>query len=298
MMNLNIKKVLTGLFFICMINLASAQSAGKVIEHNVVKSTILHKEVPYAIYLPADYASSERTYPVVYLLHGLGDNHASWVQFGEVNRYADKAIAEGTIPPMIIVMPEGDSSWYINSYADKVSYEDFFVKEFMPSVEKTWRIKSNKRYRGIAGLSMGGYGSMIYALKYPDLFAAAAPLSAGIFTDDEMVAMTPEKWERRLGHLIGHGLKGKERLTGAWYNNSILKLVENRSTEDLSKVRYWIDCGDDDWLSKGNCLLHIAFNEKNVPHEFRVRNGAHSWSYWRTGITDALQFIGQSFHQE
>jgi enterochelin esterase-like enzyme len=73
-------------------------------------------------------------------------------------------------------------------------------------------------------------------------------------------------------------------------------LVEIKSTADLSKVRYWIDCGDDDFLSRGNCLLHMAFVEKKVPHEFRIRNGAHNWTYWRTGIIDALQFIGQSFH--
>jgi S-formylglutathione hydrolase FrmB len=298
MRNLLVKTILTNVFCFFMAGFALAQNAGKVIEHNVVKSSILNKEVPYAIYLPADYENSERTYPVVYLLHGYGDNYASWIQFGEVNRYADKAIAEGTIPPMIIVMPEGDTSWYINAYNGKYNYEDFFVKEFIPSIEKTWRIKSQKKYRGIAGLSMGGYGTLIYSLKYPELFAAAAPLSSGVFTDDQIAAMNDDRWERRQGHLFGHGLKGKDRLNNSWYNNSVLKLVENNSTEDLSKVRYWIDCGDDDFLTKGNCLLHLALVDKNVPHEFRVRNGAHSWSYWRSGITDALQFIGQSFHQE
>ena len=298
MKNSLFKKILSGLICTCIASLAFAQNQGTVIEENAVKSSILKKDVPYAIYLPYDYNTSQRTYPVVYLLHGLGDNHGSWVQFGEINRYADKAIADGTIPPMIIVMPEGDSSWYINSFADKVNYEDFFVKEFMPAIEKKYRIKSQKKYRGIAGLSMGGYGSLIYALKYPDLFAAAAPLSAGVFTDEELVDMTQEKYERRVGHLLGHGLKGKDRLNRGWFDNSVLKLVENKSTDDLSKVRYWIDCGDDDWLTNGNCLLHLALYNKNVPHEFRVRNGAHSWSYWRTGITDALQFIGASFHQE
>jgi len=292
------KKILTSFFFIGITCIALAQNAGKVVEENAIKSTILNKEVPYAIYLPFDYGTSERTYPVVYLLHGLGDNHGSWIQYGEVNRYADKAITEGTIPPMIIVMPEGDSSWYINSFADKVHYEDFFVKEFIPAVEKKYRIKAQKKYRGIAGLSMGGYGALIYAIKYPDLFTAAAPLSAGVFTDDEVVTMSEDKYARRLAHLLGYGLKAKERLTKTWYDNSVLKLIENRSAEDLSKVRYWIDCGDDDWLTNGNCLLHLALYNKNVPHEFRVRNGAHSWSYWRAGITDALQFIGQSFHQE
>ena len=74
-------------------------------------------------------------------------------------------------------------------------------------------------------------------------------------------------------------------------------MVETKSADNLKKVRYWIDCGDDDFLTKGNCLLHIALTEKKVPHEFRVRDGGHSWTYWRTGIIDALHFIGDSFHQ-
>jgi S-formylglutathione hydrolase FrmB len=104
--------------------------------------------------------------------------------------------------------------------------------------------------------------------------------------------------ERSFLQLFGANLKGKARLNRAWRNNSVLKLVETTPADKLNKVRYYIDCGDDDFLTKGNCLLHLALAEKKVPHEFRVRNGAHSWSYWRSGVTDALQFIGQSFHQE
>ncbi len=290
-------RTLITLLCICCINLAFTQNMGKVIEQETVKSSILNRDVTYSIYFPADYSSSERTYPVVYLLHGYTDNNTGWLQFGEINRYADKAIADGTIPPMIIVMPDADSSWYINSYDGKEKYEDFFIKEFIPSIEKTYRIKNQKRYRGIAGLSMGGYGTLSYSIKYPELFAAAAPLSAAVFYDDEVTALPDQRWEQVFGQLFGRGLKGKERLNKAWYSNSILKLVETKSAEELSKVRYWIDCGDDDFLTKGNCLLHIALIEKKVPHEFRVREGAHDWTYWRTGITDALQFIGRSFHQ-
>jgi enterochelin esterase-like enzyme len=275
-----------------------AQNAGKVIEQTIIKSAILNKNVTYTIYLPADYFTSERSYPVVYLLHGYTDDNTGWLQFGEINRYADKAIEDGTIPPMIIVMPDGDSSWYINSYDGKEKYEDFFIKEFIPSVEKKFRIKNEKRYRGIAGLSMGGYGTLIYAIKYPQLFAAAAPLSAAVFDDDAIANMPDNNYERTYGQLFGRGLKGKERLNTAWYNNSILKMAATKPLEELNKVRYLIDCGDDDFLTKGNCLLHIALTEKKVPHEFRVRNGAHNWTYWRTGITDALAFIGQSFHQQ
>lgn len=282
----------------CLLQLANAQNTGKVIESKNVRSTILGKDVKYTIYLPADYSYSERAYPVVYLLHGYTDNNTGWLQFGEINRFADKAIAEGVIPPMIIVMPNGDSSWYINSYDGKEKYEDFFIKEFIPSIEKLYRIKTEKRYRGVAGLSMGGYGTLIYAIKYPNLFAAAAPLSGAVFDDDAIVSMSDEGWERTFGQLYGRGLKGKDRLNQAFYSNSILKMVETKTAEDLKKVRYWIDCGDDDFLTKGNCLLHIALTDKKIPHEYRVRDGAHTWTYWRTGITDALEFIGRSFHQQ
>lgn len=288
----------TGGILFCLVTiLVSAQSHGKVYEREIIKSNIMNKNVAYTVYLPADYETSNRTYPVVYLLHGYTDDNTGWLQFGEVNRYADKAIAEGTIPPMIIIMPNGDSSFYINSYDGKENYEDFFVKEFMPSVEKKYRIKAEKKYRGVAGLSMGGYGTLIYALKHPELFAAAAPFSAAAWDDDAIVTMPDASWARNLGQLFGRDLKGKDRLTKAWYDNSILKLVETKSADDLKKVRYWIDCGDDDFLTKGNCLLHIALTEKKVPHEYRVRDGGHTWTYWRTGITDALKFIGDSFHQ-
>jgi enterochelin esterase-like enzyme len=294
---MNIKSNLSVLLFCLAAHIAFSQPQGKVIEQKTVKSTILGKDVKYTIYFPPDYETSQRTYPVVYLLHGYTDDNTGWLQFGEINHYADKAIAEGTIPPMIIVMPNGDSSWYINSFDGKEKYEDFFVKEFMPAIEKTYHIKSEKKYRGIAGLSMGGYGTLIYALKYPDLFAAAAPLSAGVFSDDEILNMNDKNYEVVLAPLFGHDLKGKERLNDAWYKNSILKIVETKPADELKQVRYWIDCGDDDFLTKGNCLLHLELTGKKVPHEFRVRDGTHNWTYWRTGITDALHFIGQSFTQ-
>lgn len=288
------------IFWICLFltNISLAQPVGKVIEHNTLKSTILGRQVNYSIYLPADYAASERTYPVVYLLHGYTDDHTGWVQFGEVNRYADKAIHDGTIPPMIIVMPDADSSFYINAYDGKESYEDFFIKEFMPAIEKSYRIKAQKRYRGIAGLSMGGYGTLIYSLKYPQLFAAAAPLSAAVMDDAGMEKMPDANYENTFGQLYGRGLKGKDRLGKAFQDNSIFNIINTKSPNDLRKVRFWIDCGDDDFLIKGNCLLHIALLDKQIPHEFRVREGAHTWTYWRTGITDALQFMGDSFRQK
>ncbi len=296
-MKIAISKITCLLFFIVFTFFATAQSNGKVMETKMIKSSILGRDVRYSIYLPADYGTAERSYPVVYLLHGYTDDNTGWLQFGEINRYADKAIAEGIIPPMIIVMPNGDSSWYINSYDGKENYEDFFIKEFMPSIEKTYRIKTEKKYRGVAGLSMGGYGTLIYSLKHPELFAAAAPLSAAVFNDEAVINSPENSWKNTFGQLYGRDLKGNDRLNKSWYDNSILKIVDTKSADELKKVRYWIDCGDDDFLTEGNCLLHIALTKKRVPHEYRVRDGAHTWTYWRTGITDALKFIGDSFHQ-
>jgi len=286
------------LFFFTLLSTVSFAQKGKIIEERTVKSSVLNRSVKYTIYLPADYETSERTYPVVYLLHGYTDDNTAWVQFGEINRLADAAIAEGTIPPMIIVMPNGDSSWYINSYDGKEKYEDFFVKEFIPTIEKTYRIKAEKTFRGIAGLSMGGYGTLILSLKHPELFSAAAPLSAAVFDDNTLTSIPDKNYENTFGQLFGRGLKGKDRLNDSWYSNSVLKIIETKSADDLRKVHYWIDCGDDDFLTKGNCLLHIALTDKGVPHEFRMRDGAHTWTYWRTGIIPALAFIGDEFHQK
>jgi S-formylglutathione hydrolase FrmB len=294
---INMKKIILLLLMTVFSSTIFAQTMGKVSEGKLIKSSILNKDVRYTIYLPAGYETSERSYPVVYLLHGYTDDDTGWLQFGEINRYADKAITDGTIPPMIIVMPDGGVSWYMNSYDGKEKYEDFFVKEFMPNIEKMYKIKTQKKCRGIAGLSMGGFGSLNFALKYPDMFVAVAPLSAAIWDDNAMETTPIESWDRTFAQLFGRDLKGKDRLSKAWYENSALKLVETKSVEDLKKVRYWIDCGDDDFLTKGNCLLHIALIEKKIPHEYRVRDGGHTWDYWRTGIIPALEFIGKSFHQ-
>ncbi|MEN9697913.1 MAG: hypothetical protein RLZ56_1334 [Bacteroidota bacterium] len=286
------------LLFIAVIAFVSAFSQGTVKEKQVIKSTILNKEVNYTIYLPSDYYKSDRKYPVTYLLHGYGDADDGWVQFGEINRLADDAIQTGKIPPMIIVTPDGFKSFYINAADGKQNYEDFFIKELIPHIEKTYHVKAEKRFRGIAGLSMGGYGTLLYALKYPNLFVAAAPLSAAVWTDKDIVNLPDEMYNGLFGSSMGKNLKGEERLTNYWLNNSPLGIIEKKSADELSAVKYWIDCGDDDFLTIGNAQLHIALTNKKVAHEFRMRDGAHNWTYWRTGVIDALSFIGDNYRQK
>ncbi len=152
----------------------------KVFDNLSLPSKILKSDRKFAIYLPPDYETSQRTYPVLYLLHGAGDDQTGWVQFGEVQHIADKAFSEGKATPMIIVMPDANTGQrgYANDPKNEWRYEDFFFQELMPYVEKTYRIKSEKRFRAVAGLSMGGGGSFTYALHHPELFSSACPLSA------------------------------------------------------------------------------------------------------------------------
>jgi S-formylglutathione hydrolase FrmB len=251
--------------------------------------------VHFTIYLPEGYETHQRTYPVTYLLHGYGDSDDGWIQFGEINRLADAAIKEGKIAPMLIVTPDGFKSFYMNAADGSMNYEDFFIKELIPHIEKTFKAKTDKRFRGIAGLSMGGYGSLLYALKYPNMFSAAAPLSAAIWTNEDYENMKEGMYNTYFGSSIGKNLKGKERLTPNWHANSIFSIIDKKTTDELSAVKYWIDCGDDDFLTVGNAQLHIALTNKNVAHEFRMKDGIHSWTYWRNGVIDALSFISDNF---
>ena len=280
------------------ITTAEAQvSRGKVLEGLTIDSELMDKEMRYTIYLPFDYETSNRYYPVVYLLHGYTDNDMGWIQFGEAHMKADKAIAEGKIPPMIIVMPDGGVSWYINNHDNSVPYEDYFFEEFMPYIESKYRIRQKKRYRGIAGLSMGGFGTLVYSLKHPDKFAACAAFSAGLTVPDEVHQMDQQRWDNVFGPVYGKGMEGKERLTDHFLSNNPFHIVKNNGKEKLNSVRYYIDCGDDDFLSPANNEFHNLLIEEGVQHEYRVRDGHHSWEYWRTGLIDGLEFIGKSFHQ-
>ena len=265
---------------------------GKVLDNLSLPSKILQGERKYAIYLPPDYDLSQRSYPVLYLLHGGGDDQTGWIQFGEVLHIADKAIREGTATPMIIVMPDANTGQrgYFNDVKGEWRYEDFFFQEFMPYVEKTYRIKGEKRYRAVAGLSMGGGGSFVYALRHPELFSSACPLSAS--TGPLSLAETKEFLKRR-----NITLKSDAEAEAYYKRHSVLELVNQMPDDQKKAVRWYIDCGDDDFLYEGNSLVHIAMRKKEIPHEFRIHDGGHSWSYWRNSLPTVLSFVSEAFHQ-
>lgn len=271
--------------------MASAQT-GKVYDNLSMESQILKMARNYAIYLPPDYESSERSYPVLYLLHGAGDDQTGWVQFGEVLRIADKAILEGSTTPMIIVMPDANTGQrgYFNDPKNEWRYEDFFFDEFMPFVEKTYRIKGEKRYRAISGLSMGGGGTFMYALHHPELFSSACPLSASCGP------LSMEDMERQAQRRNWKDVT-EEQLKNWYKGHSVLELINDMPDDQKTAVRWYIDCGDDDFLFEGNTLAHIAMRKKEIPHEFRTRDGGHTWTYWRDALPEVLSFVSAAFHQ-
>lgn len=285
------KKFSTCLSALLLTAMSFAQS-GKVFDNLSLKSEILNMERKYAIYLPPGYETSERSYPVLYLLHGSGDDQTGWVQFGEVLYITDKAINEGLATPLIIVMPDANTGQkgYFNLVKGDWKYEDFFFQEFMPQIEKKYRIKGEKQFRAIAGLSMGGGGTFMYALHHPELFASACPLSA---------STGPASLEDTRAYLARYYNEkySDEELKKYYQNYSALNLIENLPVEQVKSVRWYIDCGDDDFLYEGNSLIHIAMRKKEIPHEFRIRDGGHSWNYWRTALPEVLKFISWKFHR-
>ncbi|HYE57305.1 MAG TPA: alpha/beta hydrolase family protein [Rhodothermales bacterium] len=277
---------------------AKAQPArGLVREGLTMPSAILGAPVRYTIYLPPGYETSQRAYPVVYLLHGYTDDDTAWIQFGEADRIADAALAAGEIPPMILVMPDGGLSWFINDHGGRVRWEDMFVEEFIPHVETTYRVRRQRQYRGISGESMGGYGALALALRHPDLFVAVAAFGSALRTDDEMSAIPQDRYDEVFGPVYGRGLSGAARFTDHWRRYSALDLALTLPAETLRRLRYYLDCGDDDHLGIGNATLHIRLKQRGIPHEYRMRDGGHTWSYWRSALPAGLRFLGESFRK-
>ncbi|GHT47726.1 endo-1,4-beta-xylanase [Bacteroidia bacterium] len=277
--------LLTAILLLNIVFAASAQRS-QVSETKKIKSDILKMERNYAIYLPPGYDETDQSYPVLYLLHGSGDDHTGWVQFGQVQHIADKAIAEGKAAPMIIVMPDANTQvkGYFNQPDGSFNYEDFFFQELIPHIEKTYRVRSDRRYRAVSGLSMGGGGTVYYTLHHPEVFAVAAPLSAS----------TGSSW------LLNNKKASEKQLSEYAQKYTVESIIANATPEEMAKikqVRWYVSVGDDDFLYKDNDELHTLFRDKQIPHEYRVKDGGHTWTYWRMELPEVMEFASKSFTQ-
>lgn len=268
---------------------------GTVMNSRSVKSTILGQGMKYNIYLPKGYRYSQKRFPVVFLLHGQGGDEKGWTKYGKVDSVVNKLITDKTIPEMIVVMPDGRNDYYLNTYDNKVLYEDYFIKELLPFIDSTYRTKTERTNRAIVGVSMGGFGATLYGLKHTDKFAAVVGLSAAVRTDSMFIDMDNVYYDARFDGKFGLKLRGQDRLNPYFQKNSIFKLMEILPQTILKNTRWYFDCGDDDAFSEGNCALHLLMTKKQIPHEYRVRDGGHDMEYAKSALPDVLRFVGVGF---
>ena len=239
-------------------------------------------EREYTIYLPDDYYLSDTcSYPVLYLLHGGNCSNTDWVHWGNLQVVTDSLVAKGLSSKMIIVCPEANKNNMIWFNAPHWKYEDFFFYEFVPYIETHYRIKSEKRFRSLAGYSMGGGASIVYGLYHPEMFNVVYGMSSYLrsqyleFLKDDPSA----PWRQQL---IDD-------------NNPIHTIQLGTADEILKwkKIHWFIDCGDKDFTYEANVELIKAFRDRNIPYEFRVKGGGHDWNYWRIALCDAIVYVSQ-----
>jgi S-formylglutathione hydrolase FrmB len=271
----------------------AAAQAGRVLTDSI-RSQVLGEWVKYNVYVPDGFdRNTQAHYPVVYLLHGFTDDYKAWRDKGQMQTVADELIETGEALPMVIVMPNAGGpntyeTW--NGYFNMPCwhYEDFFFHELGPQVEQKYRAGGSKGQRAVMGLSMGGGGSTVYGQRHTDLFSSVYAMSAWLDSDG--------------GRRRHEGVDDKVFLvTQAVHQHSALDYVRNASPEtvkQLQSVKWFIDCGDDDFLFDLNVQLHQAMRQKRIKSELRIRNGQHNWEYWHQAIRIALPFASRSFYRE
>ncbi|MEW1635376.1 alpha/beta hydrolase-fold protein [Streptomyces sp. NPDC093801] len=295
----------------------SASGAGSLRTDLTVRSRLLGRDVPYSLYLPARAGSTPREggpdagIPVLFLLHGTSGSHTDWAVKGGIVPTLERAVAAGRIPACALAMPDArrdpgrpgggqDETFYINdmdaagSGGGTLRYEDMFIQEFVPAVEKAHGLGGRLERRAIAGLSMGGYGALMYALRYPGLFGAAAGLSTAHFTDEGYRAIPMKEWNRFFGHAFGRGLEGPARLTDRFREYDLADIIRRTAPDRIRSARYHLGCGTEDANHlPGTEDLSTAFAARGADTETVVRPGGHNWPYWSVAAERMLDFFGR-----
>jgi len=281
------------LFFFWMVLLCVGAAAQPLkyseIRAEAVHSSILGEDVYYNVYLPAGFDfDSSASYPVVYLLHGLTDTYTAWAVDGHMKEVVDELIISGEAARMIIVMPNAggpDPHAVQNGYFNIPGhlYEDFFFKELIPYVETRFHVIPDKQHRAIMGLSMGGGGSTVYCQHHPDMFSSCYAMSAWLDNDKQWSDDPSDKLYK---------------VCQSVHENSAIEYVRNASEdtlEQLRSVKWFFDCGDDDFILDLTLDMYKAMRERGVKAELRVRDGWHCWEYWHQSLRWSLPFASRNF---
>ncbi|MFM1813889.1 MAG: Endo,4-beta-xylanase [Pseudomonadota bacterium] len=260
-------------------------SAGELQRHSF-QSERMGREFHYTVYLPDDYRAGQKSYAVLYLLHGAYGTDGSWTRLGQVHKTADSLIAAGDVPPFIIVMPGCKGCWWVDEGGSKS--QSVFWHELVPEVSRKFRVIGRREGRFVAGNSMGGYGAIRYALLYPERIAAAAALSPAIYAE------SPPKFSavRRQRPFVGE--KGRFN-ADSWHANNYPSLLPSYLLQPY-RVGFYLASGDHDRLGiafETALLFKRLFDAGQRNVELRIRNGGHTWQLWRENMRGALQFLGQ-----
>ena len=275
---------------------AHAQSR---IDCNALNSRVLKYPVHYCVYLPASYAAGAtknppQRYPVLYFLHGLGDNEQTLFNSGGWT-LLDDLRQRHTIGDFLIVAPEGRRSFYINSADGSVRYSDFFLQEFIPLIESKYRVSSGRKNRAISGISMGGYGALRFAFSHPEMFSAVSAQSAALITESPEELDSAARSGAPLGKVLA-AVFGNPINVSHWKNNSP-SVLALRNAAVLRKMAIYFNCGQDDnyGFEKGAAALHDQLQKEGVKHEYRAYPGDHSLAYFLSHFEEVLIFHSQAF---
>ncbi|MFZ0782054.1 MAG: alpha/beta hydrolase family protein [Candidatus Sulfotelmatobacter sp.] len=269
------------------------------IDCNALNSRILKYPVHYCVYLPASYdagATSRpaRTYPVLYFLHGLGDNERTLFNSGGWT-LLDDLRRQRKMGEFLIVAPEGGRTFYVNSADGSVRYSDFFLQEFVPLIETKYRISKGRNNRAISGISMGGYGALRFAFSHPEMFSAVSAQSAALITESPQELDTAARSGAPLGKLLAT-VFGSPIAVQHWKDNSPFVLAD-RNRIALRRLAIYFNCGQDDnyGFEKGAAALHDQLQREGVKHEYHPYPGDHSLTYFLAHFAEVMEFHSRAF---
>jgi S-formylglutathione hydrolase FrmB len=244
--------------------------------------------------LPPDYTSSSARYPTLYFLHGLFENEHSWGERGG-EEVLDGLVNQGQVGKFLVVLPDGGKTFYINSVDGHERYEDFFIQELVPAIDRTYRTMPGRQARAVSGTSMGGYGALHLGMRHADVFGAASAQSAALLPKFPNPIPTEGRWG--FYARILQGPFGSPLNEAYFEANNPLTLAEH--PEQFANLKLYFDCGDHDryGFEEGAQLLDKILTEKGFHHEFALRPGNHGWSYLSQYMRYALLFHWRWFEQ-
>ena len=268
----------------------TAAEGQRVRESLSFESSTLGRSMAYSLYLPPGYDEDEATrYPVVYMLHGLGGNERDWLLGAGIDDAADRMIGDGTLPPIILVMPDGGDSWYVDSadIGGPGDYETAITEDLIAHVDATYRTLPVREGRAVGGLSMGGYGAVRLAFVRPDLFAAAASLSGAVFPD---MAAPEDVSETQIA--LFRGVYGTPLDIDRFNDANVFGQIGSLAAAGTPPPVLLTVGDDDDFeLDRGAHALFVALRDAGLPVELRVTDGGHVWPLWAQEVERALVFL-------